>query len=223
MKPEEKNKLLRIANSLNLSQSQQEQLEAYVLMLREWSGRVNLISTGDAAKIVDKHIVESLWFCHESILDGAATVLDLGSGGGFPGIPMKIATPGLEMALLESRRNKALFLREAIERLCMKNIRVLCERAENLAGMDSGFRPVELVVCRAVATLVKLARWGAPLLVPGGRIAALKGGDIGPELAEWRRENPGADIAVMEIDERFGPAAANDSGKMMVIMRFSNP
>jgi len=223
MKPDEKNKLLRIANSFNLSSSQQGLLQDYVRLLQEWNYRVNLVSSGDLSRLVDKHIAESLWFCHDLVVGEASTVLDLGSGGGFPGIPMKIAKSGLSIVLLESRRNKVLFLREAVERLGLERVRVICARAESLPGADRTFQPVELVVCRAVATLVKLARWGMPLLAPHGRIAALKGGDIAAELADLRAENPSSAIEVMSIDARFGPTAADRTNKQMVMIRSSNP
>ncbi|HNW59252.1 MAG TPA: 16S rRNA (guanine(527)-N(7))-methyltransferase RsmG [bacterium] len=179
---------------------QAEQAERYVDLIEEWNQRTNLVSRQDVGRIVSRHVRESLWFCRPEVLGTSATVLDLGSGAGFPGVPMKIQLPELQLTLLDSRRMKALFLNEVVRTFGWKDVSVRCERAETLPATAPGLL-FDLVVCRAVARLPELWRWSAPLLHRGGRLAALKGGDLTLELRQLRSKYPGLEAALLPMPE----------------------
>lgn len=114
--------------------------QSYVALILAWNARGNLISRGDESRIVRRHVVESLaclpFVDRFSVTKGTPTsLLDLGSGAGFPGIPLKIVRPGLSIVLLESRRMRTLFLRKAISDLRLQGIEVWNARAEQLADI----------------------------------------------------------------------------------------
>ncbi|MDZ7266225.1 MAG: 16S rRNA (guanine(527)-N(7))-methyltransferase RsmG [candidate division KSB1 bacterium] len=174
-----------------LSASQLAQFEQYLRLLLEWNPRASLVSKSDEneARLSKRHVVESLGLLGTGLLHPKATVLDLGSGGGFPGIPIKIAQPDLEITLLDSRRMKFLFLQEAIRALELKNAIAVCARAESL-GPEFHSR-FDFVVVRAVASLVKLWQWSLPVLKAGGCLLAQKGGDLEAECKELLAVFPG--------------------------------
>jgi len=101
---------LALAYDVNLRAPQWEEISRYVELIENWNQRTNLVSRQDIGRIVSRHVRESLWFIRPEVLGDALRVLDLGSGAGFPGVPMKISEPRLQLTLLDSRQMKALFL-----------------------------------------------------------------------------------------------------------------
>lgn len=181
-----------------LSAAQQTLFEDYVRLLLEWNPRAGLVSRADenASRLIKRHIVESLGLAGTNLLSENAAVLDLGSGGGFPGVPLKIARPDLRITLLDSRRMKSLFLQEVVRRLNLENVEVVCARAESL---DDSFKSrFDFVVVRAVTNLAKLWQWAVPVLKNGGSLLAQKGGDLDQELKELSSAFPG--IAVKKVN-----------------------
>lgn len=198
-----------------LNFQQKQQLKKFVELLLEWNRKINLISRKDITNIEEKHIRESLWFCHKVIIEDAENILDLGSGGGFPGIPMKIALPSVKMTLVESKSKKAMFLRTAVEQLGLKNTKVICERAENLNSCHERY---DLIVCRAVAKLDKLWSWSAPLLKSQGRLAALKGGNFADEMMRFYHKNIDSVIKIIDIKNTID-VSAEITKKMVLIYK----
>ncbi len=202
-------------NLIHLNAQQQEQLKTFIDLLLEWNVKINLISRKDCANITEKHIRESLWFCHRMIIGKACDILDLGSGGGFPGIPMKIALPSVNMYLLESKRKKAYFLETAIKQLNLRDTKVICDRAENMSFSDQRY---DLIVCRAVAALDKLWLWSEPLLRPKGKLAALKGGDLDKEMDRFHKKNVDSTIKMIDIKDTID-TSAEPTKKMVLIFK----
>ncbi|MDZ7377908.1 MAG: 16S rRNA (guanine(527)-N(7))-methyltransferase RsmG [candidate division KSB1 bacterium] len=167
-----------------LSQAQAELVAAYARLVFSWNRRLNLIARGDEPVFVRRHVGESLAFAANRAIRPGAWVLDMGSGAGLPGIPLKILRPDLHAVLLEAHRRKALFLQEAVEHLGLGDIEVLCARAEYLATHHQWQGRFQLVAARAVAPLPKLWLWAAPLLAQEGELLALKGGDLSRELRQ---------------------------------------
>ena len=159
------------------SSKQIGQLQKYITLLLEWNQRINLISPNDEERIAERHILESLAVLSAWPFPENASVLDLGSGGGFPGVPLKIMRPDLAMTLLESRQKKTLFLKAAVQELKLSNCRVVNARAEKLTK-----ERFSIVVARAVADLKTLWKWSRPLLIEGGVLLAMKGGELDNEL-----------------------------------------
>lgn len=181
-----------------LSAVQRALFEDYVRLLLEWNPRAGLVSKADenASRLIKRHIVESLALVATNLLSENASVLDLGSGGGFPGVPLKIVRPDLKITLLDSRRMKFLFLQEVVRRLNLEKAEAVCARAESL---DDSFKSrFDFIVVRAVTSLAKLWQWSMPVLKNGGSLVAQKGGNLDEELKELSSAFPG--IAVKKVN-----------------------
>ena len=144
-----------------------------------WNQTTNLTAIVDPMDVAIKHYVDAIAVV--SRIEKAKRVLDAGSGGGFPGIPLKIMRPDLSVTLVDGVRKKVSFLKHAIRILRLDNIEAVHGRLENLAKSapyQSGF---DLVVCRAFSSVEKFALLGIPFLAQGGRLLAMKGPDADNE------------------------------------------
>jgi 16S rRNA (guanine527-N7)-methyltransferase len=151
-----------------------------------WNRKTNLISKNDEKRIVARHMLESLGLARVLDMPLHCTVIDLGSGAGFPGIPLKIIRPDLQMVLVESKRKKVSFLQSVIHVLDLDGIRVELGRIEDLRDSIS---PVRFVLSRAVADICTLVRWSYPLIAEtSGCLVAFKGSEVGAEIAEFEKE-----------------------------------
>jgi 16S rRNA (guanine527-N7)-methyltransferase len=161
-----------------LSAAQVEQVSVYVDILLKWNARINLTAVRDPAEIVVRHFGES-FFAAERLAQTMQpmTVIDLGSGAGFPGLPFAIFAPWAQVTLVESNRKKATFLSEVISALKLGNAKVFAERAESHPGK------VDLVTMRAVERFTDALPLALKLVQPGGRIAVM----IGPSQIEVAR------------------------------------
>jgi len=166
----------RIASLLELfapglSAPQLAQLSAYLDLLLRWNARINLTAVRDAENIVTRHFGESLFAARRLFPapDASGDVIDLGSGAGFPGLPLKIHAPALRLALIESRNKKAAFLNEVVRALDLRDVQVFCGRAEDFPGRAG------LVSLRAVERFTAALPVAARLVAPGGRLALLIG------------------------------------------------
>ncbi|MBC7188571.1 MAG: 16S rRNA (guanine(527)-N(7))-methyltransferase RsmG [Calditrichaeota bacterium] len=178
----------------SVGREQMALLGAYARLLLAWNRRVNLIARGDEPVLVSRHIAESLAFLATEDIAHGALVLDMGSGGGLPGIPMKIVRPDLQMVLLDAQRRKVLFLQEAVEALQLPGIQALCARAESLAALAEWRQKCDVVVARAVASLSLLWQWASPLLGGQGMLITLKGGDLASEVRALAASDPVATV-----------------------------
>jgi 16S rRNA (guanine527-N7)-methyltransferase len=161
--------------SLNLSSSQLEAFSIYSAELIEWNGRFNLTAITDQVGIEVRHFLDSLT-CFLAI--GACAgqrVIDVGTGAGFPGIPLKIVCPQLELTLIESTRKKAEFCEQIVQVLELENVEVHHARAEEI-GQSPGHRETyDWALARAVAPLPVLVEYLLPFLKMGGHAIAQKG------------------------------------------------
>lgn len=152
-------------------------LLAYLALLLRWNNTYNLTAIRNPGEMVEKHLLDSLAM-HAHATSGA--LADLGSGAGLPGIPLAIASPALQVTLVESNGKKARFLREAVRVLGLSNTRVAEARAEALdePGM------YDVITARALATLRGIVEVGGHLLRPDGALLAMKGAHPHAELDE---------------------------------------
>jgi 16S rRNA (guanine527-N7)-methyltransferase len=143
--------------------------------------RFNLTAYSNLETIYEKGIYDSLCFPLAQFKKNAS-MIDLGSGAGFPGIPLKIVYPNLKMVLLEPTLKKTQFLMDVIQQLQLQNIQAMSQRAEMLAS-ENTFKPVDYLVARAVASLPMLLELSIPLLKVGGQALIYKGKDYLAEIA----------------------------------------
>lgn len=171
--------------SVEVNKKQAAQIETYLQLLLDWNRKMNLFSSHDAPRLAERHLLESVsWL--ENYGNINSPILDLGSGAGFPGIPMAIFKPKLKLHLLESKKKKADFLKLAVKELGL-NAEVFPVRVEE-KEFQSRFRAYySVIVSRAVAELSILWRWTKFLLPRGGCLIAFKGETLQVELEQLRR------------------------------------
>lgn len=164
---------------LSLTAAQVSAFKKYLRELRVWGKRLNLISRGDDREIVLKDFLDSLTVL--KYLNQGASLLDLGSGAGFPGLPLKIVRPDLRIVLLEANRKKVYFLKNIIRLLGLEGITVYWPGGEG--KRDKGSLGVfDFVISRAFGPLLKFSAEGLSFLKPGGFLIAMKGKKGGAEL-----------------------------------------
>ncbi|HHV63997.1 MAG TPA: 16S rRNA (guanine(527)-N(7))-methyltransferase RsmG [Peptococcaceae bacterium] len=170
---------------IKLSPNQLEQFSVYTKLILDWNERINLTAITNPEEIRVKHFLDSLVFVkklQEHYQEQSIYLGDLGTGAGFPGIPLKIVKPELEVVLIDALAKRINFLTEVIETLKLTGIRVLHARAEDI-GKDPKFREkFDVITARAVAELPVLLEYAIPLLKVGGRLLAAKGMEPEKEL-----------------------------------------
>ncbi len=161
------------ALGLSLDASQLDRFERYAACLREGKRRLSLTALVDPVDVAVKHFLDSLSVCR-AIPPGAARVVDVGTGAGFPGVPLKLARPELAVVLLEATGKKAAWVEQSLRELGVEGISVLTARAEDLAHHPAHRAGYDVAVARAVAPLPILCELCCPFLKAGGTFVALK-------------------------------------------------
>jgi 16S rRNA (guanine527-N7)-methyltransferase len=161
-------------------------LALYLHRIREWGRRMNLVSPGDLGRLARRHLLESyniLFNTPPGLMAGP--LADAGSGAGFPGVPLALALPHLEVLLIESIRKKSAFLESAVNELGLGGrVFVAAERAETVACRAEHRGKYGLVTARGLGPLSRAIRWCAPLVALGGHLVGFKGTDIDEELGD---------------------------------------
>ncbi len=166
-----------------LNDAQLDKFSIYHKELLNWNEKINLVSEKSAEDLVGRHFLDSLTALR-FIDKKNARVLDIGSGAGFPGIPLKIACPSLDVFLLESNRKKTSFLKYIVRELQLDKIIVIHDRAEHLMEKNIWNEFFDLVVSRAAFHLEELIKFSAFFLAPGGSFLALKGEEVESEFSQ---------------------------------------
>ena len=204
---------------LELEPEELEQLARYLELLYEANATTNLTAVRDPREAWNRHLLDSLSLLPLIRSVGARRVLDLGSGGGLPGIPLAVTMPDIEFMLLEATGKKAAFLESTARELGLDNVVVLDERAETIGEPGCVHRGGwDLVTARAVGAMNVLLELSIPLLVEGGVLLAIKGERAGAELevasealrvlkcrVVERRRTPTGTIVVVEKTDRTPP------------------
>ncbi len=209
------------ANGLFISNEEAEMLAACAEILRQWNAKINLISRKDEDHIFDSHILHSLTLrmpevCNYDFMN--KRVADLGTGGGLPGIPLKIVTPTAEMTLIDSIQKKIAACKDMISGLGLSGIRAVCGRAEELARKKEHAHVYDAIVSRAVAPLDELASWSKGLLKQGGILLALKGGDVKEEIIRTERLKFVSSVEEKPIELNGYDGFAKDGKKLISVL-----
>jgi 16S rRNA (guanine527-N7)-methyltransferase len=144
----------------------------YLEEIDTWSSRISLISKGDRGHVLDRHFAESLQYA-KGIKD-ISRLIDIGSGAGFPGIPLKIAFPEIHIVFAESQGKRARFLDSVLKKMNLSNYEVAFERAENLSSQKQYYQSFDAATFRSVASLQECLSLGAPFLKNEGLVLVKK-------------------------------------------------
>ena len=169
--------------NISLSDKQLQQFMTYYEMLIEKNKVMNLTAITDFDEVVEKHFVDSVSLIQVVDLHQPLKVIDLGTGAGFPGIPLKIVFPELNVVLADSLNKRLVFLNEVIDALGLTEIYTVHGRAEDLARMPEYREQFDLCVSRAVANLSTLAEYCLPFVRLGGKFISYKSGECENEVA----------------------------------------
>lgn len=171
---------------IELTAQQLQQFEQYFELLVEWNQKMNLTAITEQEEVYLKHFYDSLmplWLVPER-LEGEVRVVDIGAGAGFPGIPLKIAQPDLQLTMVDSLNKRVTFLNEVIDQLGLTHTEAIHARAEDFGHDRKHREQYDISIARAVAGLNVLAEYCLPLVRKGGYFIALKGQKAQQELEE---------------------------------------
>ncbi|NLB42012.1 MAG: 16S rRNA (guanine(527)-N(7))-methyltransferase RsmG [Clostridiales bacterium] len=167
---------------IELSEKQVSQFTKYLELLLEWNQKFNLTAITKPKEVIVQHFLDSISTLKLSQVEGQVRILDMGSGAGFPGIPLKIMRPQLQICLVDSVQKKVGFLNEMIEKLDLDYTAAIHARAEDLAKIEGHREAYDLVISRAVAELRVLAEYCLPFVRRGGYFISHKGPGAAEEL-----------------------------------------
>ena len=193
------------ALGLDIDEAKQAKLLDYAALLQKWNKTYNLTALRDPAQTVSHHLLDSLTLL--PYIEHAQTMLDVGSGGGQPGIPTAICRPDLDITLLDANTKKTAFLQQAVIELGLSNVRVVSGRVEAVQDFQA-----DIITSRAFAELADFVNWTAHLLKEGGRWVAMKGVYPGEEIAKLPDT-----VAVERVEALHVPGL--DAERHMVVLK----
>lgn len=209
--------LIMEKNGVELSAQQLAQFCLYGDLLLEWNQRMNLTRIVDPQGIILKHFVDSLSI--SKYLKGLK-IADIGTGAGFPGIPLKIVQPGLKLYLVDSLNKRLDFLREVVLRLGLNEVEIIHSRAEEMGRSRQYRDKFDIVTSRAVARLPVLLEYAVPLLKVNGIFIAMKGSKVEDELAEAKAALVKLGAEVVKV-EKFSLGTEAESRSIVIIQKIA--
>jgi len=184
---EDENILIKNAQKMgiNLPREQIERFSRYLELLIQWNQKVNLTSLKTPQEIIIKHFLDSIScikVINKNVNIEGISIIDVGTGAGFPGIPIKITCPSISLSLLEARKKKIIFLKKIIEEMNFQQVEILDGRAEVFGKCPNYREKYDIALSRAVAPLNTLSEYCLPLVRVGGLFVAQKGRSYNEEI-----------------------------------------
>lgn len=202
------------ASSIDLDDNQVEQFCRYYELLIEWNKKINLTAITECKEVVEKHFIDSLSIDKIINMKNIEKVIDVGTGAGFPGIPLKIVYPHLKMTLLDSLNKRIKFLYEVTSILKLENIEAIHGRAEDVARKEEYREKYDICVSRAVANLSTLSEYCLPFVKVGGNFISYKAEKADEEIEKAKKAVSMLGGRVEKI-EKF-QLSGTDIGRMLV-------
>lgn len=201
--------------NLTLTEEQIEKFYNYMNLLIEWNKKINLTAIVEPKDIILKHFIDSLTI--EKYIKKGENIIDVGTGAGFPGIPLKIAREDLKITLADSLNKRINFLNEVINKLDLKNIETIHTRAEELGKNKKYREKFDIATSRAVANMSTLSEYLIPFVKVEGRCICMKSSDIDTELENAKKA---INILGCEIESKDKFNLPNsDLGRSVIILR----
>ncbi len=212
------NKYLKEIN-IELKKEQTEKFYKYMNLLLEWNEKINLTAITEPKEVILKHFVDSLTI--SKYIEKGAKLIDMGTGAGFPGIPLKILRDDIEITLADSLNKRINFLNEVIKELNLKNIQTVHTRAEEFGKNKKYRESFDIATSRAVANLSTLSEYLIPLVKPSGKTICMKGSEIKEEVEMARKaiEILGGKI---EQEESFNLPNSDMKRNVIIIKKVKN-
>lgn len=186
--------------NISLEPKEIDEFRLYKDLLKEWNENINITAIKEDSEIDIKHFLDSLTIFNTDKIKDNIKIIDIGTGGGFPGIPIKIKNKTIQVVLLDSLNKRIKFLNEVIDKLNLKDIRAIHGRAEEF-GRDKEYREqFDIAVSRAVAPLNILLEYSLPFVKKGGYFISMKGPQIYDEIEDAKKA---LKILGGEIEEKF--------------------
>ena len=171
----------------DLTSLQYEQLEALGPLYTDWNSKINVISRKDIDNLYEHHVLHSMAIAKTIKFVSGTRLADVGTGGGFPGVPLAVCYPDKEFVLMDSLQKRVKIVRELCDEIGLRNVTVIHGRAEELARKKEYRENFDLCVSRAVANMQVLSEYCLPFVKPGGYFIAYKGADCEAEISDASR------------------------------------
>ncbi len=181
----------------NLSEHQKMQFAKLYPLYTEWNEKINVISRKDIDELYLRHVLHSLTIAKFASFENVHSVLDIGTGGGFPGLPLAILFPNIQFHLVDSIGKKIAVVNAVAEGIGLKNLKAEQARAEQIKGK------YDIVTCRAVTQLNDFFQWIKKNLKPDSEVLCLKGGDLAEEIRTFKQHNPDRKVKTIDLISQF--------------------